>query len=423
MKGLPAPPACPEQTLHAPSTPLVFARPLEAFINQREPRSDMTRERESTGAQDRDRTPRSAFSIEPEPTKRAPDRLAVLLGARLYGAIGLLFLAALMFRFFDTISRVLLIAFLGVIVAMAFNAIVTKIPLRRGIATALIAIATLGIVGGLIYLGINALIPQIRAFANDLPLIQSTVQGWEQWLQNETGMELELVGDTVEMLLADPFGLVMMVISQAFGVLEIIGLSVLILFGALFIVAKPNEMLMNPLLRAIPSERRPAARRMMSRMSERLVGWLQGTLISMVLIGVLSALAFWIAGAPYWPLLGVFVGIVEIIPIVGPWIGGAVAVLVTAFFDPQAALWVAVAVLIIQQVEGNLIRPFVMAGAAELHPFVTLLALLLFGAMFGFLGALLALPLALAVGTIIEVFWVEETIETADEDIEPMVKS
>jgi putative permease len=383
----------------------------------------MERERESGEANDRDRSPRSAFSIEPEPTKRAPDRLAVLLGARLYGAIGLLFLAALVFRFFDAISRVLLIAFLGVIVAMAFNAIVVKIPIRRGIATALVAIATLGIVGGLIYLGINALVPQVRAFANDLPMIQQTVMGWEQWFQNETGMDLDFIGDTMEALLADPFGMAMMVISQAFGVLEIVGLAVLILFGALFIVAKPNDMLLNPILRAIPTERRPAARRMMSRMSERLVGWLQGTVISMILIGALSAIAFWIAGAPYWPLLGVFVGIVEIIPIVGPWIGGAVAVLVTAFFDPQAAIWVAVAVLIIQQVEGNLIRPFVMAGAAELHPFVTLLALLLFAAMFGFLGALLALPLALAIGTVIEVFWVEETIETADEDIEPMVES
>jgi putative permease len=383
----------------------------------------MARERDSHEGDDRERNPRSAFSIEPEPRKRAPDRLAVLLGARLYGAIGLLFLAALIFRFFDAISRVLLIAFLGIIVAMAFNAIVTKIPIRRGIATALVAIATLAIIGGTIYLGINALIPQVRALADDLPMIQQQVMGWEQWLQEETGMELELVGDAAEALLADPVGAVMMVISQAFGVLEIVGLSVLILFGALFIVARPNEMLLNPMLRAVPTERRPAFRRMMMRMSERLVGWLQGTVISMILIGALSALAFWIAGAPYWPLLGVFVGIVEVIPIVGPWIGGAVAVGVTAFFDPQAALWVAVAVLIIQQVEGNLIRPFVMAGAAELHPFVTLLALLLFAAMFGFLGALLALPLALAIGTIIEVWWVEETIETADEDIEPMVET
>lgn len=370
------------------------------------------------------RTPRDERTVPiAEPHKRESDRLAVLLGKRMYGVVGVLFLAALIFRFFDPISRVLLIAFVGVIVAMAFNALVTRIPLRRGIATALVAIATLALLGGAIYGGINALIPQIRQLAGDLPMFQAAVEGWEAQLQEALGMELDLIGETTGAVLADPFGMLMMILSQAAGVLEIVGLIVLVLFGALFVVAKPNDMLLNPILRAVPKTRRPAVRRMMYRMSERLVGWLQGTVISMIIIGALSGVAFWLLGAPYPLLLGVLVGILEIIPIVGPWIGGGIAVVITAFFDPQAALWVAVAVLIIQQVEGNVVRPFVMAGSAELHPFVTLLALLLFGAMFGFLGALLALPLTLAIATIVEVFWVEETIETADEDIEPLVET
>jgi predicted PurR-regulated permease PerM len=382
----------------------------------------MTDERER---RDRDRRPS-------EPTSEAPaeevaderDRaLAAMMGKRMYGTVGLLFLAALFFRFLDPISRVLLIAFIGIIVAMAFNALVSRIPLRRGLATAIVAVATLALIGGLSYLAVNALVPQVRALAEDLPGIQETVLGWEQQLQEETGFELELIGDTMEALLADPFGVVMMLLARAAGVFEIIGIAVLVLFGALFVVAKPNHMLLNPMLRAVPRHRRPAFRRAMTRLAERLVGWLRGTVLSMIIIGALSGIAFWLIGAPYPLLLGVFVGVVEIIPIVGPWIGGAVAVLVTAFYDPGTALWIAVAVLIIQQVEGNVVRPFVMAGSAELHPFVTLIALLLFGAMFGFLGALLALPLVIALGTIVEVFWVEETIETADDDIDPMVET
>jgi predicted PurR-regulated permease PerM len=374
---------------------------------------------------DRDRRPS-------EPTSEAPaeevaderDRaLAAMMGKRMYGTVGLLFLAALFFRFLDPISRVLLIAFIGIIVAMAFNALVSRIPLRRGLATAIVAVATLALIGGLSYLAVNALIPQVRALAEDLPGIQETVLGWEQQLQEETGFELELIGDTMEALLADPFGVAMMLLARAAGVFEIIGIAVLVLFGALFVVAKPNHMLLDPMLRAVPRHRRPAFRRAMTRLAERLVGWLRGTVLSMIIIGALSGIAFWLIGAPYPLLLGVFVGVVEIIPIVGPWIGGAVAVLVTAFYDPGTALWIAVAVLVIQQVEGNVVRPFVMAGSAELHPFVTLIALLLFGAMFGFLGALLALPLVIALGTIVEVFWVEETIETADDEIDPMVET
>jgi predicted PurR-regulated permease PerM len=354
--------------------------------------------------------------------ERLPERLGTLLGTRIYGAVGLLFLAALIFRFFDAISRVLLIAFVGIIVAMAFNAIVVRLPIRRGIATALVAVTTLALIGLVGYLGISALIPQVRALAEDLPGIQETLLEWEQWLQQETGFDLELIGEPLEALLADPFAVLMALLAQAFGILEIIGIAVLVLFGALFVVARPNEMLLDPMLRAVPRHRRPAFRRMMSRMAERLVGWLRGTILSMIIIGAISGIAFWLVGAPYPLLLGVFVGVVEIIPIVGPWIGGATAVLITAFYDLQTALWVAVAVLIIQQVEGNVVRPFVMAGSAELHPFVTLLGLLLFGAMFGFLGALLALPLVLAIATVIEVLWVEETIGTAEDEIEPMVQ-
>lgn len=65
---------------------------------------------------------------------------------------------------------------------------------------------------------------------------------------------------------------------------------------------------------------------------------------------------------------------------------------------------------VIQQVEGNLVYPIVMSGAAELHPFVTLLASIFFGTVFRFLGALLALPIILTIAPVVEVFWVEERL-------------
>lgn len=350
-----------------------------------------------------------------------PDRLATLLGNRIYGAVALLFLFAILFRYFDSITRMLLIAFVGVIIAMAFNAIVVRIPMNRRISTAVVALTAFSLVGAAVWLVLRAVLPQLRGLAEDLPGIQATVEGWEEWLQQETGMEIDLVGDPLEAIIGDPVGAGLALLTQAFGVLEIVGIGVLVVFGALFIVAKPNEQLLNPMLRAVPRERRPATRRMMTRMAERLVGWLRGTIISMILIGALSTFALWLIGAPYPFLLGAWIGLVEIIPIVGPWIGGLAAILVTLFYDPGLVIWIVVAILAIQQVEGNLIRPVVMSGAAELHPFVTLLALLLFAAMFGFLGALLALPLALAIGTVIEVYWVEETIGTHEDDIEPLV--
>jgi predicted PurR-regulated permease PerM len=350
-------------------------------------------------------------------------QLADFLSARLYRMAALLFLFALLYRYFDAIVHVVLIAFVGAILGIAFNAVIDRLAVGRGAGTAIVAVSVLGTIAALVWFGVSVLSREIRGLAEDLPGIQATMDEWQQWLQELTGLDLELVGPHLERAGSELFGGVDggAVIAGAFGVVELIAMTLLVLVGAFFIVAKPNEQLLNPLLRTIPPDNRDAWRRMFRRLGARLSGWLWGTLMSMLIIAVLSSIAFWLLGAPYPILLGTLVGALDIIPLVGPWIGGAVAVLVTLVYDPSLALWVAVAVVVIQEVEGNLVRPMVMSDQAELHPFVTLLALLLFGSMFGLLGAVLALPLVLAIGTMVEVLWVEETLNDRGEAMEPLV--
>ncbi|HSJ24090.1 MAG TPA: AI-2E family transporter [Longimicrobiales bacterium] len=353
-------------------------------------------------------------------TRRLPEKLAELQGDRLYRAIGLLFLLALLFSHFDPISRVLLIAFLSIILAVALHVVVQKLPLSRTPALIIALVLTLGGIGVSLWLGVSALIAQFRQLVNDFPAI---VEGAEQWLDDKLGMDVELLGprsrEVVESVVGGSDTAAML--SGAFGFLELLALVVLVLVGAFYLVFKPNDQLLTPLIRAIPRQRRPAFRRMFKLMGERLAGWLWGTVILCGFVGVASVVAFYLLGTPYPLLLGVLVGVTNIIPIVGPWIGGLIAIAVTLFAEPMTALWVALAILVIQQVEGDLIRPLVMSGSAQIHPFVTLLALLLFSSIFGILGAVLSLPLALAVGTIIEVLWVEETLKAADDEIAPVV--
>jgi predicted PurR-regulated permease PerM len=351
--------------------------------------------------------------------------LSALIGERLYRFAGLLFLLAIIFRFFDPLSYVLLIAFVGAILGIAFNAIVIRLPLRRGIATIALALVLLTLMVTGTWAGMSAIVGQLRALVSDLPAIMTTIEEWEAWVVDATGLDIELLGPRTRQVVGDLLGGVdgRSILTRTFGLLEIVAIAILVLVGALFIVARPNEQLLNPLIRAIPAERRPAFRRMFEKLGERLSGWLFGTLMSMIIIGGLSSVAFYILGVPYPLVLGLLIGLIDIIPLVGPWIGGAIAVLVTLFHDPGLALWVAVTVLVIQEVEGNVVRPVVMSESAELHPFVTLLSLLLFGSMFGLLGAILALPLALAIATVVEVLWVEETLEAAGDEIAPLVES
>jgi predicted PurR-regulated permease PerM len=354
--------------------------------------------------------------------RRLPEQLADLQGERLYRAVGLAFLLALIFRHFDPLAHVLLIAFVGAILAVTFNAVVSRLPMRRGLAVLLVVVATLGAIALGSWLAVSALIGQVRQLINDFPAI---VESTEAWLQDKIGLEIELLGPRAQEVVADLVGAssTQSILMGAFGMLELFAMVVLVLVGAFFLVHKPNEQLLTPLMRAVPQQRRPAFRRMFKLMGERLSAWLYGTFISMLAVGVLGVIAFYLLGTPYPLLLGVLMGVTDIIPIIGPWIGGAVAVVVTLFADPSKAIWVALAVLVIQEIESNVVRPVVMSGSAKLHPFVTLLALLFFGSIFGLLGAILALPLALAVGTIIQVLWVEQTLDAGDDEIEPVVET
>jgi predicted PurR-regulated permease PerM len=371
---------------------------------------------------------RAADSPRVAGTEQTPgivERLATELGARMYRAVGLIFLFAIVFRYLDAITHVLLIAFVGVILGIAFNAAVVRIPLSRKLSTALLALTTLLVIAAGVWFGVSVLAREIRSLLEDMPSFLASLDEWEDWIQGMIGLDIEVFGPRVQQILGEVSGMVSggALLAGAFGLIEVVALGVLVLVGAFFVVAKPNEQLLIPLMRAVPEHRRPAVERFFSRLGERLSGWLWGTLLSMIIIGTLSSITFFFIGTPYPILLGVIVGVADIIPLVGPWIGGLIAVAVTLLYEPGLAIWVALAVLVIQEAEGNLIRPVVMSESAKLHPFVTLLALLLFASMFGLLGAVLSLPLVLAIGTMVEVFWVEETIDAGDHEIEPIVES
>jgi predicted PurR-regulated permease PerM len=362
--------------------------------------------------------------VERRQPRRQEDRNAQLLGNRLYRAVGLLFIVAIILYYFDPIARVFMIGFVSVILAIAFNAAVIRIPLSRGISTAIVALTTLATIAASIWFIVSFLAGQVRELIEDMPALFASIDEWEIWLQERIGLDLELVGPYLEAGLQQVVGGVDggRVLTGAFGVLELFAISILVLIGAFFAVGKPNKGLLIPLMRTVPPERRPAFQRLFTLLGSRIASWIWGTFIASVAVGALSIGVFWLLGTPYPLLLGTLVGITNVVPLVGPWIGGAVAVVVTLVYNPGLALWVALAVLGIQEVESNLVRPFVMSGVAKLHPFPTLLALLLFTSMFGVLGAILSLPLLIVIGTAIEVLWVEETLGERDGVVEPVVQ-
>jgi predicted PurR-regulated permease PerM len=350
------------------------------------------------------------------PTELRPEHL--------YKFAGLLFLLALVYRFFAPISRVLLIVYAAAILAVAFNMVVRRIPMQRRWTAALIAVVMLIVVGAATWFGGGALLRQIRELVEEFPDIERELISQADWVRSHLGLDVRMVSERTRALIGDFFadlggrGL----IGRAGGLLEWLFIPVLVFFGAIFAIAKPNDHLLVALARVVPADRRPAFVRTITLLGERLTGWVKGQLIAMTTIGVLATIAFYLIGVPYALLFGVINGLTEFVPIVGPWVGGIPAVVVAFLDDPIKGVWAAVAILAIQQLETQIITPLVMQKAAEVHPFVTLFSIVLFGGIFGFLGILLALPLVLLIWTVVETLWVERAIDAGDDAIPPVVK-
>ena len=124
-------------------------------------------------------------------------------------------------------------------------------------------------------------------------------------------------------------------------------------------------------------------------------GYIKGTLIQCAIIGLGCGVLFAIAGVPNYAALGVITGILNIIPIVGPWLGGGLAAIVGVFVSPWIALVALVGTIAIQQVVYTFISPKIMASSVDIHPALTLIALMagsaIGGAMSGFTGSLVGM--------------------------------
>ncbi|MDH3426339.1 MAG: AI-2E family transporter, partial [Acidimicrobiia bacterium] len=129
-------------------------------------------------------------------------------------------------------------------------------------------------------------------------------------------------------------------------------------------------------------------------------------LLVALIVGVMTSVGFWAVGLEFWLLIGMIAGFLNIIPFVGPWVGGGLGVLVAlATADPQTALWAAIVAAGVQQVDNHFISPNVLRFTVRLHPATIILVLLVGGTLGGLLGVLLAVPVMASIKIISGHMW------------------
>ena len=191
--------------------------------------------------------------------------------------------------------------------------------------------------------------------------------------------------------------------SQAVGFFVNLVLSVVIAFYVL----KDLPRLRESALRIVPDRRRAEARHLYCTVVRAIGGYIRGQLIISLIVGVLTTIGMWIAGVPFPLVIGLITGVFNIVPYLGPVIGGVVAAISGAFVSPTLAIVAAAVVIGVQQVDGWFISPRIMSDQVDLHPVAVIISLLVGGTLLGFTGLLVAIPLA-AAGKGVAVYYMEE---------------
>lgn len=161
----------------------------------------------------------------------------------------------------------------------------------------------------------------------------------------------------------------------------------------------------------IPRTWHDNAKDLMNRINGKLRSYVMGVLAVMVLVFITQSIGFTISGLSAPLLFALFCAITDIIPYIGPWIGGAPAVIVGFTINPMTGIFCLISVIVCQLLENNFYQPLIMGKTMKLHPVTIMLGLLLFNYLFGMVGMIIATPLIATIKIIFEFIIEHSNIE------------
>lgn len=275
-------------------------------------------------------------------------------------------------------------------------------PLPRPFALLLVVLLIVGSIAGVIYQFGAQIAGQMNDLAQRLP---GAVDNLEQ--RFDLG---DVSGKLMEQARSNSGSILFQITTVASSVLNLVGNLIIVLVTAAFLAAQP-DLYRRGVLRLFPAEHRDLAGQTIEDSGTALNQWLLGQLISMALVGMLTAFGLWMIGLPAPLALGLLAALTEFVPIVGPLIGAVPAVLLAFSVDWTMVAWTIGVFAVVQQLESNMITPLIQHRMVSLPPVVTMFAILAFGLLFGPLGLFLATPLAVLTYVLVARLYIRELLD------------
>lgn len=325
----------------------------------------------------------------------------------------------LFYRFYE-VAFTLFIAIVFGTVIRPITERLHQLGIPRMAAVIVVYIVLLLLLAGFLWLLLPLLLAQAAAISSELP---GLYQGFRDWLIGSSNVLFIRFGVSLPSSLpsmtpaqvtteevvdsASQFWFYMTIIAQVFFALIV--LPVLTLYWTL-----DGPRIIKSLLLLIPQERRESTSELIATMEAKIGYYLLGQGILCIVVGGLALIAYRLIGLPNAMVLALVAGVLEAVPMIGPFLGAIPAALVAFPLGTDRLIWVLVASVIIQQLENAILVPRVMNRTVGVNPFVTLLALFAFGNLFGIAGAFMAIPLAVIIQLILDHFVFKQTNVTME---------
>lgn len=333
-------------------------------------------------------------------------------------------------NFFGDVLGLLSPFFIGIIIAWLFDPIVSFFQnkgVKRWIGVTFVYVLFIGV---LVLIG-NIFLPSLIRQVNDMittapELIKEfsiNIDKFINWISKLYDLEYTIVKDNFYEIVSSLFySFTVDGPSLLLGIAKSIiggGINVIIGFLIGFYMLLDFDDVKTVLSRVVPKKHRKEVSNLTEKLNKLLRRYVYGTLIVMSILFVCQSIGMSIAGMPAPLVFGLFCAVMNIIPYLGPYIGGAPAVIVGFTISPSVGIAALISVLICQLLESYLLTPTIMSKTMKLHPVTIIIGLLLFQHFFGILGMLFATPV-IACGKVILGFLIDkfELFDDKDGELE-----